>query len=54
MVTVEEFSEPFDRMVIRFDANGDGGLTLEELQRRGEHRGDRDGDREREGGDRDD
>ena len=50
MVTAEEFGSPFDRMVSRFDRNGDGELTLDEMRRRGERRGGRDGDRER-GGD---
>jgi Ca2+-binding EF-hand superfamily protein len=46
MVTVEEFGEGFDRMVSRFDRNGDGELTRDEMRRRGERGGGRDGDRE--------
>ena len=45
MVTAEEFGESFDRIVIRFDRNGDGEVTADEMRRRGERRGD--GDRER-------
>jgi Ca2+-binding EF-hand superfamily protein len=52
MVTVEEFGESFDRMVSRLDANDDGALTPDELRRRGERRGDRDGEGERRDGDR--
>ena len=51
MVTVEEFGEPFDRMVIRLDANDDGALTLDEMRRRGERHGDGEGDGERGGQD---
>ena len=51
MVTAEEFGEAFDRIVIRFDQDGDGELTPDEMRRRGERRGGRDGDRERGGGD---
>jgi Ca2+-binding EF-hand superfamily protein len=51
MVTVEEFSEPFDRMVSRLDANDDGALTPDEMHHRGERRGDR--ERDRESGDED-
>jgi hypothetical protein len=46
MVTVEEFGEGFDRMVSRFDRNGDGELTRDEMRRRGERGGGRDGDGE--------
>jgi Ca2+-binding EF-hand superfamily protein len=50
LVTVEEFAEPFDRVIVRFDRNGDGELTLDEVRHRGRDR-DRnhggDGDRER-------
>ena len=53
MVTAEEFGEPFDRMVLRLDANDDGEVTLDEMRRRGERRGGRDGDRGPGGGDRD-
>lgn len=51
LVTAEEFGQPFDRMVRRFDANDDGEVTLDEMHRGGEHRGDRDGDRGRRGDD---
>ena len=51
MVTVEEFGKPFDRMVIRLDANDDGELTLDEMQGRGERQGDGEGDGERGGQD---
>jgi Ca2+-binding EF-hand superfamily protein len=44
LVTIEEFAAPFERVVLRFDRNGDGELTLDEVGRRG----DRDGDGERE------
>lgn len=54
IVTVEEFGSPFDRMVLRFDRNGDGEITLDEMRRRGERRGDPDGDRERGGDERND
>lgn len=46
LVTVEEFSRPFDRAVSRFDRDGDGVLTLDEVRRRGDRRGDRDDDRQ--------
>ena len=49
LVTSEEFGAPFDRMISRLDRNGDGEVTLDELQRRGERGGRRDGDRERDG-----
>jgi Ca2+-binding EF-hand superfamily protein len=52
MVTAEEFGEPFDRIVSRLDQNGDGELTADEIQRRGEGRGGR--DREDEGEDQED
>ena len=52
MVTAEEFGQPFDRMVSRLDANDDGELTPDEMRRRGERRGGRDGDRGPRGGDR--
>ena len=42
LVTIEEFAEPFDGVVVRFDRNGDGELTLDEVR----HRGGRDGDGE--------
>jgi EF hand len=48
VITVEEFAEPYDRMVSRLDRNGDGALTPDELHRHGE-RGGRDGDHERDG-----
>jgi Ca2+-binding EF-hand superfamily protein len=48
LITVEEFAEPYDRMVSRLDRNGDGALTPDELRRHGE-RGGRDGDHERDG-----
>ena len=35
LVTIEEFAEPFDGVVLRFDRNGDGELTLDEVRRRG-------------------
>jgi Ca2+-binding EF-hand superfamily protein len=47
MVTAEEFGEPFDRMVSRFDQNGDGEVTLDEVRRRGERGGGGDGDPDR-------
>jgi Ca2+-binding EF-hand superfamily protein len=47
MVTVEEFGEPFGRMVSRLDANGDGEVTLDEMRRRGDR------ERDGEGGDQD-
>jgi Ca2+-binding EF-hand superfamily protein len=50
MVTAEEFGERFDRMISRLDADNDGEVTLDEMRQRGERRG----DREREGRDRDD
>jgi Ca2+-binding EF-hand superfamily protein len=50
MVTAEEFGEPFDRMINRFDRNGDGEVTSDEMRRRGG----RDGDRERDDDDRED
>jgi Ca2+-binding EF-hand superfamily protein len=52
MITVEEFAEPYDRLVSRFDRNGDGALTPDELRRHGDRDGDRDGERnsDREGG----
>jgi Ca2+-binding EF-hand superfamily protein len=50
MVTAEEFSEPFDRIVSRLDQNGDGELTADEMRRHGG----RDGDRGRGGEDRED
>lgn len=52
MVTAEEFGEPFDRLVGRLDANGDGELTPDEIRRSGERRGDRDEERGPRGGDR--
>jgi EF hand len=51
MVTAEEFGERFDRMVSRLDTDDDDALTLDEMRRHGERRGDRGG--EREDGDRD-
>jgi Ca2+-binding EF-hand superfamily protein len=46
-ITVEEFAEPFDRMVSRLDRNDDGELTEDELHRRNRDRDrDRDGDRD--------
>jgi Ca2+-binding EF-hand superfamily protein len=51
MVTIEEFGEPFDRMIIRLDTDGDGAVTLDEMRRHGDRRGDR--GRDRDGGDRD-
>ncbi len=51
LITVEEFAEPYDRMVSRFDRNGDGEVTADEMRRRGERRGEGDGDRERDGDD---
>jgi Ca2+-binding EF-hand superfamily protein len=35
LVTIEEFAEPFDRVILRFDRNGDGELTLDEVRRHG-------------------
>ena len=35
LVTIEEFAEPFDGVVVRFDRNGDGELTLDEVRHRG-------------------
>lgn len=46
LVTPQEFGEPFDRMVRRFDQDGDGELTMDEIRRRHRDR-DRDGDRSR-------
>lgn len=46
MITAEEFGQPFDRMVSRFDQNGDGEVTLDEVRRRGERGGDGDPDRD--------
>lgn len=54
MVTIEEFAEPFDHMVSRFDQNGDGELTADEMSRHGEERGGRDRDRGHDGQDRED
>ena len=34
-VTIEEFAEPFDGVVLRFDRNGDDELTVDEVRRRG-------------------
>jgi Ca2+-binding EF-hand superfamily protein len=48
LVTVEEFSEPFDRIVGRLDDNGDGQVTEEEVRSRHRDRDrgdDGDGDR---------
>jgi len=45
-VTVAEFDEPYSRIIVRLDANGDGEVTMEELRERGErYRRGRDGDR---------
>jgi hypothetical protein len=35
LVTIEEFAEPFDGVVLRFYRNSDGQLTLDEVRRRG-------------------
>ena len=51
MVTVEEFGEPFDRMISQLDADGDGAVTLDEMHHRDDGRGDR--EREGESGDQD-
>jgi Ca2+-binding EF-hand superfamily protein len=54
LVTVEEFAEPFDQVVVRFDRNGDGELTIDEARRHGGRDGDRERDGERERGGDDD
>ena len=51
MVTVEEFGERFDRLVSRLDANDDDAVTVDEMRRRGDRRGDR--ERDGDEGDRD-
>ena len=45
LVTVEEFGEPFDRIISRLDDNGDGQVTQEEIRSRGRDR-DRGDDRD--------
>jgi Ca2+-binding EF-hand superfamily protein len=50
IVTAEEFGEPFDRMVSRFDRDGDGEVTTDEMRRRGDRDGDRERDEDREDG----
>jgi Ca2+-binding EF-hand superfamily protein len=47
MVTAEEFGERYDRMVSRLDTDDDGEVTLDEMRRRGDRRGDSERDRDR-------